>query len=78
MSPLTSSLVFQILTAEVVGVICAAIIFILARRQHVTSRGWVLWSLVPGIGPLMLAAFLFLTVRSVLDRLDALEKNGRV
>jgi uncharacterized membrane protein YoaK (UPF0700 family) len=57
----------------ILGVIYAAIVYVIARKRRINPWGWTIASLIPAIGLLVAGVFWVITLLSVLDRLNALE-----
>ena len=67
----------QLIPITLVGLVYAAIVFVVARKRRINPWGWTIGSLVPGIGLIVAGIFWILTLLSVLDRLDKLETSGQ-
>ena len=57
------------------GLVAAAIVFVLAKKRGIAPWPWTLGSAAPLVGLAVAAIFLLLTVTSILDRLNALERR---
>jgi len=67
----------QLFPAFILGFIYAAVVFVVARKRGVNPWPWALATLVPVVGLIVSAVFFLLTLLSILDRLNVLEKEGR-
>jgi hypothetical protein len=67
----------QLAPMMVLGLIYAAIVFIVARKRGVNPWVWTIATLLPGVGLIVSGIFFLLTFFSVLDRLNALEQNSK-
>ena len=73
MEPSGENIFIQLIPSIVLGVIYAAVVFVIARKRGVNPWGWTIATLVPLIGLLVSAVFFLTTLLSSLDRLNALE-----
>ena len=54
----------------------AAVVFVVARKQHKNPWIWTACSLIPGLGFILAGVFMLLSYLSVLDRLNVLERES--
>ncbi|HEY0650980.1 hypothetical protein [Phenylobacterium sp.] len=66
---------FQLIPLLFIQTIYAAVIFLMARKQAVRTWVWTLSALVPFLGLFVALVFFVRTILSMLDRLNALERN---
>lgn len=76
MEPSGENMIIQFIPSMVLGVIYAAIVFVVARKRGVNPWGWTIATLVPLIGLLVSAVFFLTTLLSILDRLNILESRS--
>lgn len=68
--------IIQMVPAVVLGLIYAAVVFVVARKRHINPWGWTIAAAVPVIGLIVAAVFWLLTLFSILDRLNRLEAEA--
>jgi hypothetical protein len=67
--------IIQLLPLMIIQTVYAIITFVMARKQGKNPWAWTIFTLVPGIGMFVFLIFFLLTLLSMLDRLNALEKE---
>ena len=67
----------QLMPTFIVGLIYAAIVYVVARKRGLNPWGWTLGALIPVFGIIVSAVFMLLTFLSMLDRLNALEGKAK-
>jgi hypothetical protein len=70
-----ASALIQLAPLMVLEVVYAAVVYVVARKRNVNPWAWTIGTLVPGLGLFVSAIFFLVTLLSVLDRLNVLEKN---
>ena len=69
------SLGIQFIPYLIIAGFYAWIIFLIAKRRNVNPWPWVIGTLVPIFGFVVAGVFFVLTLLSMLDRLNALERD---
>ena len=69
--------IFGLFVYVVLGIVYAAIVYVIARKRRVNPWPWTIATLIPVIGILIAAIFYLLSFLSVLDRLNKLEGEGQ-
>src|SRR5215471_17059614 len=75
--PESTDTFMQLVPGIILGLVYAAVVFVVARKRKINPWGWTIATLVPFIGLLVAAVFFLLTLLSILDRLDTLEARSR-
>ncbi len=76
MEPTAGELIIQMIPAMTLGLIYAALTFVMARKRRINPWPWTIGALIPFIGIIVSAVFFFTTMLSMLDRPNALEDQG--
>lgn len=71
----SSAQIMQLVPTFVVGLVYAAVVFVVARKRGLNPWGWTIGAVVPLVGIFVSAVFMLLTFLSMLDRLNALEEK---
>ncbi|HLY56095.1 MAG TPA: hypothetical protein VKS60_11090 [Stellaceae bacterium] len=75
MDPDVLDQIVAFLPLTIFGWVYAAIVFVVARKRAINPWGWTIGSAVPAFGTLVSAVFMILTLLSILDRLNDLERR---
>ena len=71
-SPATGILV-QLLPLTIFSLIYAVLVFVMARKRRINPWPWTIATAIPFIGLFVFGVFFYVTLLSMLDRLNALE-----
>ncbi|CAN5425936.1 hypothetical protein BH10PSE3_BH10PSE3_34110 [soil metagenome] len=67
--------IIQIFPILFLSIIYAIVVFIVARKRNINPWGWTIGTAIPFIGFFVSAVFFLVTLMSILDRLNMLEKE---
>jgi hypothetical protein len=65
----------QIFPILFLSIIYAIVVFVVARKRNINPWGWTIGTVIPFVGFFVSAIFFLLTLMSILDRLNSLEKE---